>query len=409
MPKNLTVRVLGAIALGALVGYGWPAFGAELKFLSDIFIRLVKMVVAPIVFLTIASGIANMGDIKKVGILGAKTLLYFEVVTTLALGIGLGVVLVVQPGLGFDPSAARGSDVSKYLGAPGVPAEDFRAFLLNIVPDSAVGALARGDMLSTLLFAVLFGIVLAQRGEAGKPLVRILDRLTEVFFGIINLVMKLSPIAAFGAMAFTVGKFGLGSLWSLGKLMASVYITMGLFIALVLGGIARASGFRLWRLLKHIKEELVLVLGTSSSESVLPSIMVKLEAAGCDKAVVGLVIPTGYSFNLDGTAIYLAMTTLFIAQAYGITLSGSQIVTTLAVLMLTSKGAAGVTGSGFITLAATLAAMPNHAVPIEGIALVVGVDRFMSEARAITNLIGNSVATVVLAKAQGAFCSTGKL
>jgi aerobic C4-dicarboxylate transport protein len=405
MSKNLTVRVLVAIALGILLGILWPEAAVQLKFLSDIFVRLVKMVIPPIVFLTIVVGMANMGNLKQVGVLGAKTLLYFEIVTTLALVIGVAVVSLLGPGVGFDVARVRGVDASLYAStAPA--ASDWRVFLLNIVPDSVVGALAKGDMLPVLLFSVLFGAATARHRDAAV-LATPLQRLGEVFFGVIEIVMKLSPLAALGAMAYAVGQFGLGSLLALGKLMLSVYVTMALFVFGVLGSIARAYGFSLWRLLRHIREELVLVLGTSSSESVLPSVMRKLEAAGCDKAVVGLVIPAGYSFNLDGTSIYLSMATVFIAQAYGVTLSWNQLLMTLGILMLTSKGAAGVTGSGFVTLAATLAALPDHAVPAEGVALVVGVDRFMSEARAITNLIGNSVAAVVMAKTQRQFDDRG--
>ena len=404
---HLTVRVLIAVALGVVVGVLFPTFAVELKFLSDIFLRLIKMVIAPIVFLTISVGVANMGDLKRVGILGAKALVYFELVTTAALAIGLGVVLLVQPGVGFDPSAAHGVDVSKYVTGGSAAGEDFRAFLINMVPESMVGALARGDMLPTLLSAVLFGCVLAQAGTRGAAVTQLLTQLSEIFFGIIALVMRLSPVAAFAAMAFTVGRFGSASLESLARLMVAVYLTMGIFITVVLGSIARFNGFSLLRLLRYIKEELLLVFSTSSSESVLPTLMAKLEAAGCSKSVVGLVVPTGYSFNLDGTAIYLSMATLFIAQAYGIALTWLDMVTILALLMLTSKGAAGVTGSGFVTLGATLSALPGHAIPVEGIVLLVGVDRFMSEARAITNLIGNSVATVVLAKAEGQFKPAG--
>lgn len=405
MPKNLTVRVLLAILVGIVIGYVWPGVAVELKFLSDIFIRLVKMLIPPIVFLTIAVGMANMGDLKKVGVLGVKALAYFEGVTTLALAIGVAVAYAVQPGRGFDHSHVHGMPIP----APAAPPGTWQTFILNCVPDSVIGALAKGDMLPVLVFAVLFGASLAKYGNGMPSMVVTLQRLCDLFFGIIAFVMTLSPLAALGAMAYAVGEFGLDSLWALGKLMLTVYITMILFVGGVLGVVARVFGFRMVRLLRYIWDEIVLVLGTSSSESVLPNIMVKLERAGCAKSVVGLVIPTGYSFNLDGTSIYLSIATLFIAQAYGVELSFQQLAITLGVLMLTSKGAAGVTGSGFVTLAATLASLPGHAVPPEGIALVIGVDRFMSEARAITNLIGNSVATLVLAKAQGEFVDTGQL
>ncbi len=409
LANNLTFRVLVGIALGAALGVWAPAWGVSCKLLSDIFVRLIQMVIAPLVFLTIAVGIANMGDLKKVGILGAKTLLYFEVMTTLALALGLIVVSVMQPGRGFDHNAVgHAIDLAQFT--PSAPADhSWKGFVLRIVPDSFVGALAHSDMLPVLLLAVLCGITLAHQGSTSAPLCAIFERLVSLFFGIIHIVMKMSPLAAFGAMAYTVGTFGLGSLAAMGRLLLAVYVAVALFIFAVLGGVCRLSGLRLWRLLRYIRAELLLVLGTSSSESVLPVLMDKLEAAGCKRSVVALVLPTGYSFNLDGTSIYLSMATLFIAQAYAIELTASQIAFTMAVLMLTSKGAAGVTGSGFVTLAATLAAMPGHPVPPEGVALVIGVDRFLSEARALTNVIGNSVACLVLAKNQGDLASTSVL
>ena len=402
LAKNLTFRVLVGIACGVVVGTLAPSLGVSCKILSDVFVRLIQMVIAPLVFLTIAVGIANMGDLKKVGILGAKTLLYFEVMTTLALALGLSVVMLLQPGHGFEHAAVHAIDLAQVV--PAAPTDhSMRSLLLRIVPDSFVGALAHGDMLPVLLLAVLCGAALAHQGASGAALCAVFERLVSMFFGIIHIVMKMSPLAAFGAMAYTVGTFGLGSLAAMGKLMAAVYVAMALFIFGVLGAVCRLSGFRLWRLLHYIRAELLLVLGTSSSESVLPVLMDKLEAAGCKRSVVALVLPTGYSFNLDGTSIYLSMATLFIAQAYGIDLTWSQIAFTMALLMLTSKGAAGVTGSGFVTLAATLSAMPGHPVPPEGVALVIGVDRFLSEARALTNVIGNSVACLVMAKSQGDF------
>ncbi len=397
--RNLTVQVLTGIIIGILVGYFFPKFGAELKVLADVFIKMIKMVIGPIIFFTIVSGIANMGDIKKVGRIGGKAILYFEIVTTLALAIGIVVVSLVQPGAGIDMSHVKG-DITKYTKAA-EESSGFVDFLVNIVPDNVIAAFAKGELLPILFFAVLFGFALAAMGKNGKPILQLFDKFTNVFFGIVNMIMKFSPIAAFGAMSYTIGKFGISSLFSLGKLMGSVYVTMFLFIFIVLGSIAKFYGFNIFSFLKYIKDEILLVLGTSSSESALPPIMKKLERYGCSKSVVGLVIPTGYSFNLDGTSIYLSMAAIFIAQAYGIDLSIWQELTLLGILMLTSKGAAGVTGSGFVTLAATLAAFPM--IPVEGMALLLGVDRFMSEARAITNLIGNSVATVVVAKMENEF------
>lgn len=399
--KNLTVQVLLGIILGVAVGFLFPEFGAKLKVLADIFIKLIKMVIAPIVFFTIVIGIGNMGDIKKVGRIGGKALIYFEIVTTFALAIGLIVVNIIKPGAGFGTDGASSADVSQYTEQAKEASHGAMDFILGIVPDNVMAAFASGDLLPVLFFAVLFGIAMAKIGEKAKPVVDLFQRLTDIFFDVVNMIMKVSPIAAFGAMAYTIGNFGLDSLFSLGKLMASVYVTMFLFIALILGSIARFYGFNIFKFIAYIKEEIMLVLGTSSSESALPSMMDRLEKYGCSKSVVGLVVPTGYSFNLDGTSIYLSMAALFIAQAYGIDLSVWQQLTLLGILLLTSKGAAGVTGSGFITLAATLAAFPT--IPVAGIALILGVDRFMSEARAITNLIGNGVATVVISKTENEF------
>lgn len=396
--KNMTVQVLFAILLGVLFGQFFPKYAVELKVLGDIFIKLIKMVIAPIIFFTVVHGIASMGDMKKVGRIGGKALLYFEIVTTIALAIGLVVVNIVKPGSGIDISKATG-DVAQY--AEKAHENSVMGFIMSIVPDNVIGAFASGDLLPVLLFAVLFGFALTAIGEKGQTIISLFDKLSHVFFGIVNIIMKVSPIAAFGAMSYTVGKFGLGSLFTLGKLMGSVYLTMFLFIIVVLGFIAKAFGFNIFKFISYIKEEILLVLGTSSSESALPRMMSKLEKYGASKSVVGLVIPTGYSFNLDGTSIYLSMAALFVAQVSGVDLSIWQQITLLFVLMLTSKGAAGVTGSGFITLAATLAAFPS--IPIAGMALLLGVDRFMSEARAITNLIGNGVATVVIAKMENEF------
>ncbi|WP_100330297.1 dicarboxylate/amino acid:cation symporter [Bacillus xiapuensis] len=399
--NNLTVRVVIGIILGIMVGVLFPAFGEQLKVLADIFIKLIKMVIAPIVFMTVVIGIGSMGDMKKVGRIGGKALIYFEIVTTFSLAIGLLVVNLVKPGVGFNTGAVEGGDISQFTEKAAESDHGLMSFLMSIIPDNIVAALAKGELLPILFFAVLFGLSMAAMGERSKPVVDFFERLVDVFFGIVNMIMKLSPIAAFGAMAYTIGKFGLGSLLMLGKLMGSVYITMFLFIILVLGGIAKFYKFNIFKFIAYIKDEILLVLGTSSSESALPKMMEKMEKYGCSKPVVGLVVPTGYSFNLDGTSIYLSMAAIFIAQAYGVDLTIWQELTLMGILMLTSKGAAGVTGSGFITLAATLAAFPM--IPVEGIALLLGVDRFMSEARAITNLIGNGVATVVVSKMENEF------
>jgi aerobic C4-dicarboxylate transport protein len=360
------------------------------------------MVIAPVIFLTIVLGIANMSDLKKVGRVGGKALLYFEIVTTFALAIGLVVVNVTKPGRGLDVTALARGDVSKF--AEQGKAMSFVEFFTHIVPSSAVDAFARGDVLQVVFFAVLFGVALAAMGERGRPLSDMLERLSEVIFRIVALVMKVAPIGAFGAMAYTIGAFGVRALLPLGRLMLDVYVTMALFIFVVLNLILRLYGFSLWEYLKFIREEILIVLGTSSSEAALPRMLDKMERYGCARSVVGLVIPAGYSFNLDGTSIYLSMATLFIAQAFGVELTLAQQLTVLGVLMVTSKGAAGVTGSGFIVLASTLAAM--RVVPIEGVAIVLGVDRFMSEARAITNLIGNGAATLVVARSENAFDET---
>jgi aerobic C4-dicarboxylate transport protein len=396
---NLTVRVLVAIVLGALVGALWPATGRAMKPVGDTFVNLVRMVIAPVIFLTIVGGVAHSSDLKRVGRVGLKAFVYFEVVTTFALAIGLVVMHLFRPGEGIDAARLVTGDVSA-LAAQGKEL-GFIDFLTHIVPSSVVGAFAQGEILQVVFFSILFGVALASLGPAGRPVARMLDRLLQVFFRIVGIVMAVAPIGAFGAMAYTIGNFGVASLLTLGRLMACVYVTMALFIFVVLNGIARFAGFSLLHLLAFIKDEILIVLGTSSSEAVLPRMLNKMERFGCARPVVGLVIPAGYSFNLDGTSIYLSMATLFIAQAYGIHLSLGQQLGVLGVLMITSKGAAGVTGSGFIVLASTLSAL--RVVPVEGVALVLGVDRFMSEARSITNLIGNAVATVVIAKSEGAF------
>lgn len=397
--RNLTVQVLLAIALGVTLGAVAPAWGRAMKPVGDTFINLVKMVIAPIIFLTIVLGIANMQDLKKVGRVGGKAFLYFEVVTTFALAIGLVVVNLTRPGAGIDTAAVARGDVSRYAAAG--EAVGFVEILTHVVPASIVGAFAEGEILQIVFFSVLFGVALLGVGEPARPLLVGMERVSQVFFRLTAIIMRVAPIGAFGAMAYTIGTFGVGALLPLGRLMADVYLTMALFIFVVLNLIARLSGFSLWKLLKFIKDEILIVLGTSSSEAALPRMLAKMERFGCDRSVVGLVIPAGYSFNLDGTSIYLSMAAIFIAQAYGIDLSLGQQLSLLAVLMVTSKGAAGVTGSGFIVLAGTLAA--TRVVPVEGMALLLGVDRFMSEARAITNLIGNAVATVVVARSENAF------
>ncbi|MDN7242474.1 C4-dicarboxylate transporter DctP [Planococcus sp. N028] len=401
--KNLTFQVLTAIVIGVLVGLIWPNIGKEMKPIGDTFINAVKMVIAPIIFLTIVLGIAKMGDMKKVGKVGGKAFIYFEVVTTLALVIGLIVVNVLKPGAGLDFSKLEKGDVSQYTeqGAQGI---NWLEFFTHIVPSNMVDAFAKGDILQVLFFSILFGTALAALGEKGRPITEFLDRLSLVFFKIIGYVMKAAPIGAFAAMAYTIGFFGLSSLVPLAKLMFSVYTTMFLFIFIVLNLICKMNGISLWNYLKFIKEEILIVLGTSSSESVLPRMMDKMERYGASKSVVGLVIPTGYSFNLDGTSIYLSMAVVFLAQVFGVDLSIGQQITIILVLMLTSKGAAGVTGSGFIVLASTLSAL--QVIPLEGLALLLGVDRFMSEGRAIVNLIGNGIATLVVAKSVGEFDET---
>jgi len=400
--KNLTVQVLTAVTIGALLGHFYPKFAVELKPLGDLFIRMIKMVIAPIVFFTIVVGIASMGDMKKVGRVGGKALIYFEVLTTIALAIGLVVANLVKPGAGIDVTALPKGDITKYTTA--AQEHSTMDFFVNIIPDNVVNAFAQGDLLQILFFSILFGIALSGFGEKGKPLVEFFDKISHAMFGVVNIVMRFSPVGAFGAMAFTIGKYGIQSMVPLGKLMASVYMTMFLFVFVILNIVAKYYGFSLWKFLKYIKEEILIVLGTSSSESALPRMMEKMERFGCTKSVVGMVIPTGYSFNLDGTSIYLSMAVIFIAQAFNVELSIAQQLSILGILMLTSKGAAAVTGGGFVTLAATLSA--TNVLPVEGLALLLGVDRFMSEARAITNLIGNGVATVVVSKMENEFDET---
>jgi aerobic C4-dicarboxylate transport protein len=397
---SLYVQVLIAIVLGAAFGFLAPEYGASMKPLGDGFIKLVKMLIAPVVFTTVVVGIAQMGAMKDVGRIGLRAILYFEVVSSLALAIGLVVVNVLKPGvgIGFNPQTVDASAVSAYATA----SEHLTTtdFILNVIPDSVVGGFARGDILQVLLFSILFGLALLRLGDAVRPLVEIISRCADALFDVVGLIMRLAPIGAFGAMAFTVGEYGLGALVSLGTLMLGVYVTCAFFVFVVLGSITAACGFSLLRFLRFIGEEILIVLGTSSSESVLPRLMRKLEHLGCSKPVVGLVIPTGYSFNLDGTSIYMTMAAIFVAQASGVDLTLRQQLGLLGVLLLTSKGAAAVAGGGFVTLAATLAVFPS--IPMAGLTLLVGVDRFMSEARSITNLIGNAVATLVVARWEGA-------
>jgi aerobic C4-dicarboxylate transport protein len=394
--KMLYVQVLVAITIGILLGHFYPETGVALKPLGDGFVKLIKMVIAPIIFCTVVSGIAGMQDMKAVGKTGGYALLYFEIVSTVALIIGLIVVNVAQPGVGMhvDPATLDASKIASYAAAGAQ--QSTVGFLLNVIPNTVIGAFANGDILQVLFFSVIFAFALQRMGDYGRPVLEFIDRIAHVMFGIINMIMKLAPVGAFGAMAFTIGQYGVGSLVQLGQLMLCFYITCVFFILVVLGGIARAHGFSILRFIRYIREELMIVLGTSSSESVLPRMLSKMEKLGAKKSVVGLVIPTGYSFNLDGTSIYLTMAAVFIAQATDTPMDITHQITLLLVLLVASKGAAGVTGSGFIVLAATLSAVGH--LPIAGLALILGIDRFMSEARALTNLIGNGVATVVVAK-----------
>jgi aerobic C4-dicarboxylate transport protein len=393
------VQVLIGIGLGVVLGLVDRDTAIAMKPLGDGFIKLVRMLIAPIIFTTVVVGIAQTGAMKEVGRIGVRALLYFEVVSTIALVIGLVVVRILQPGAGlnFDPRAVDTSSIASYTTAS--KSLNTTDFILKIIPDTMFSAFSTGEILQVLLVSVLFGIAMLRLGEPARPLVNVIGAASKVLFDIVALIMQFAPIGAFGAMAFTVGQYGVASLFSLGKLMAAVYTTCLLFVFVVLGAIAALVGFNLLKFLKYIGEEILIVLGTSSSESALPRIMAKLERLGCARSVVGLVVPTGYSFNLDGTSIYMTMAALFVAQASNVQLTIGQELGILALLMLTSKGAAAVTGGGFITLAATLAAFPS--IPVAGLTLLLGVDRFMSEARAITNLIGNGVATMVVARWNG--------
>lgn len=397
--SNLTIQVLVAISVGILVGTFFPSFSPYAKLISQAFINMITMLIAPIIFLTIVLGIGHMGDMKKVGRVGGKALLYFEIVSTLAIIIGMVVANVIKPGLGVQAAAGDVSKLETYTKqAEGI---NWLEFFFHIIPNNIIASFAEGNILQILFFAILFGYGLNKMGTEAQPVLRGLDKLSKVFFNIMKVIMRLAPVGAFGGMAFSVGTYGLHALLPMAKLMGSVYLTCFLFIFVVLNGICRMYKFSLWSYLKFIRQEILIVFGTSSSESVLPSMMQKMEAIGCHKPVVGLVIPTGYSFNLDGTAIYLSMAVIFLTQVFGISLSIGQQISILAVLMVTSKGAAGVTGSGFIVLASTLTAL--KIMPVEHIAILLGVDRFMSEARAITNMIGNGVATIVISKSEGQF------
>jgi aerobic C4-dicarboxylate transport protein len=402
--QHLYVQVLTAIVLGVLLGHFYPSLGEAMKPLGDAFIKMIKMVIAPIIFFTVVHGIASMKDMKKVGRVGLKALIYFELVTTAALIIGLIVINLWKPGVGMavDPSAIDTKSIVSFTAK--AKEQSTVHFLMDIIPSTVVGAFATGEILQVLFFAILFAFGLQALGERGETVLRLIDIVSHVFFRIVGYIMKLAPIGAFGAMAFTIGKYGVGTLLSLGNFMLAFYATCLLFIFGVLGSIAALCGFSILKFIRYIKEELLIVLGTSSSESVLPRMIAKMENLGCEASVVGLVIPTGYSFNLDGTCIYLTMAAIFLAQATNTELSLWQELGIIAILLLTSKGAAGVTGSGFIVLAATLASVGT--IPVASIALILGIDRFMSEARALTNLIGNGLATVVVAKWENALDET---
>lgn len=393
--KSLYFQVIIAITIGVVIGHFYPDTGTQLKPLADAFIRLVKMMIAPVIFCTVVNGIAGMEDLKKVGRVGLKAIIYFEIVSNIALLIGLVTVNIIQPGKGMHVNVNT-LDTSAL---PKAPQESMTSvdFLVHIIPENIVDAIAKNNLLQVLFFSVLFGIALSKIGAKAKPVQGVIQSFSDALFALIHMIMKFAPLGALGAMAFTVGKYGLGTLQSLGSLMLTFYLTCIIFIVVVLGGILKAMGFNIFKLLKHIKDELFIVLGTSSSESALPSVMEKLEKAGCSKPVVGLVMPTGYSFNLDGTGIYLTMAAVFLAQATDTPLTLASQISLLVVLMLVSNGAAGVTGSGFIILASTLPAMGSN-IPIASLALILGIDRFMSEARALTNIIGNTVATIVVAK-----------
>jgi aerobic C4-dicarboxylate transport protein len=397
--RSLYFQVIVAIALGVVLGALYPQAGAAMKPFGDAFIKLIKMLIAPVIFCTVVAGIAGVGDMKKVGKTGGLALVYFEAMSTVALVLGLVMVNILRPGEGMnvDPGTLDTASLAAYTGPRQL--QSVTEFLINVIPTTVVDAFAKGEILQVLLFAVLFGFALQRLGERGAPMLVFIDGLSRVLFGIVAAIMKAAPLGAFGAMSFTIGKYGFGSLLPLGFLMGCFYATCGVFIFGALGLVARLHGFSIWQFIKYIGDELFIVLGTSSSESVLPRMIAKLQRIGAGRSVVGLVIPAGYSFNLDGTSIYLTMATVFIAQATNTPMTWLQQLTLLAVLLLTSKGAAGVTGSGFIVLAATLSTIGT--LPVSGLALILGIDRFMSEARALTNVIGNGVATLVVAKWTG--------
>jgi aerobic C4-dicarboxylate transport protein len=397
--KILYIQVLIAIFIGILIGHFNPDLGKSLKPLGDGFIALIKMMIAPVIFCTVVHGISSMGDLKRVGRVGLKALIYFEVVSTVALAVGLLVGEILKPGAGFniDASAIDAKAVATYVTK--AKEEGIVSHLMAIIPDSYVGAIARGDLLQVLLISILSGFAIAFLGKAGEPISHAIDQAAKVFFGVIRIIVRVAPIGAFGAMAFTVGAYGIASLWNLVQLIGTFYLTSLLFILIVLGSIARLAGFSILRFIAYIKDELLIVLGTSSSETVLPQMIEKMQHLGASKPVVGLVIPTGYSFNLDGTNIYMTLATLFLAQATNTHLTIWQELGILAIAMITSKGASGVTGAGFITLAATLSIVPD--IPIQSLAILVGIDKFMSECRALTNLIGNGVACVVISLSEG--------
>jgi aerobic C4-dicarboxylate transport protein len=395
----LYIQVLIAIALGVAVGHFYPQTGNALKPLGDAFINLIKMMIAPVIFCTVVHGISSMGDLKKIGRVGIKTLFYFEAVSTLALGIGLLMGEVLQPGAGFniDPASLDPKTVASYVSR--AAQEGVTTHLMNIIPSTFVGAFAGGDLLQVLLVSILTGFAISRMGKLGEQVAHAIDAMAKIFFGVIGIIVRAAPVGAFGAMAFTVGAFGVGSLWKLIELVLVFYATSTLFIVVVLGTIARVAGFSIFRFIAYIKDELLIVVGTSSSETVLPQMIQKMQRLGASKSVVGLVIPTGYSFNLDGTNIYMTLATLFLAQATNTPLTLGQELGILAIAMITSKGASGVTGAGFVTLAATLAIVPD--IPIQSLAILLGIDKFMSECRALTNLVGNGVATVVISRWEG--------
>jgi len=398
--KSLYIQVIAGVVLGAALGHFWPVVAVQMQPFGDAFIKLVRMIIAPIVFVTVVVGIAKLSDAKEVGRIGLKAILYFEVMTTFAMFIGLIVGHLIRPGAGLnvDPATLDSKAVARYADVPHTGVADF---LLNIIPNTVVDAFSRGEILQVLLFAVLFGIGLMRMpGERGKAVVHFLDEVAGALFGVIGIIMRFAPLGAFGAMAFTIGRYGIGALAQLGLLMLCFYLTCIIFIVVAMGAVARIMGLSIFKIIRYVKEEFLIVLGTSSSEAAMPTLMAKLEALGCGQSLVGLTVPLGYAFNLDGSSIYFTMAIAFIAQALNIPLSWADYLLILGVLLLTSKGAATVTGGGFITLAATLATMSGK-VPVAGMVLVLGVDRFMSEARAITNLFGNTVATIFVAWWEG--------